>query len=219
MSSRGETTLQLVTPEQQADAEEAARAAARKAAELCTELAEWLAHSPNNPGYLESETYARYKEWLEIHGPVVEAELSSGIQSLSFDPEHSDVQAILDLHAGRQKDPSDPDPQYLTAYNVAYSGIAGVVERFREADTSSDMDSLNAQARQALGATMLHAYYLQRLAERNEDLSEVAGERPFHRMFRQNSTAIVQRITLLESAHQQSGSGQQTFDTTLPIAA
>lgn len=215
MSSRGETTLQPVTPEQQANAEEAAQVAAQ----LCAELAEWLAHSPNNPGYLESETYARYREWLEVHGPVVEAELSSGIQSLSFGPEYSDVQAILDFHAGRQKNPEDPDPRYFIAYDVAYSGIAGIVERFREADTSRDIDSLNTQARQALGATMLHAYYLQLLAERNEDLSEVAGERPFHRMFRQNSTAIVQRITLLESAHQQSRSGQQTFDATLPIAA
>ena len=168
-----------------------------------------LRESPNNPGYLDSELYARLDNWLKRHEHAISAQLQAAIEDLGFEHAEADIQQLRALRGGDSwRIDGDPDNTVHGVYlaeHIAYPDVTrAIVDEFRETTAEDGAKTINNRAILAIGATMLRAEYMNQLAYRFPDTRALRGEAPFQSMFRRKILAIIQLAARLESEAQPS---------------
>lgn len=188
-----------VTPERGAN-ESTSAALARLALE---DVAGWLAHSPNNPGYLSSQAYLIPKQWLDEHAGEIQERLMTGIDELTKD------NVVIDLvHVAAIRDGNIPHINQKTGEierlsptfavtDFLNSGIKDIVDRASRLEPGTPTPEVNERSVDSIGAMLLRGVYFQKLSHDYPEEFTPAERDALLRLFQQNIVIAIRRAARL----------------------
>ncbi len=202
-----------VTPEHVAN-ESTSAALARLALE---DVAGWLAHSPNNPGYLSSQAYLVPKQWLDEHAGDIQERLTTGIDELTMD------NVVIDLvHVAAIRDGNIPHINQKTGEiehlsptfavtDFLNSGIKDIVEQASRLEAGTPTPEVNERSVQSIGAMLLRGVYFQKLSHDYPEEFTPAERDALLRLFQQNIVITIRRAARLTA--------EQPAESSAPVPA
>ena len=148
----------------------------------------WLAFSPNNPDYLESDTHRKSTEWLESHLAELVLDIANRSGNVSATP--------------GSKAEAQPTSVY-EAMDMLYGDARETIEEMYSDTEETNVADINRHAVRALGALIMRAaYYGNIFAKETTDFNEHDSDTR-RRTLRQNIVATVLRTARLEKAASQ----------------
>jgi hypothetical protein len=187
---------------------------AARTAGLTQKVFEWLAVSPNNPGYHDSDAYKLPRAWLDAHYSQINDYVADGMQNITMDNAAIDLYQLEMIHSGaiphvnQYTGEIEPLHSEFAVSDFMNAGIGDILERARDDSVLTPLDEMRYHAVEAVGAMLVRGIYFTRLSVANSEAFPEAEREGYLRIFQQNILATIRRAARLE-LEQKAASEQQ----------
>lgn len=188
---------------------------APKATGLTRKIFEWLAVSPNNPGYFDSAAYRLPRAWLDAHYGAIHEYAVSGMQGITMDNAALDLYRLEMIrdgvipHLNQYSGKIEPLHKEFAVSDFMNAGIEEELSRVQNDTILSPVDEMRCHAIEAVGAMLVRGIYFTRLSMANREAFPETEREGYLKILQQNILSTIRRAAWLES-QQQVASEQQS---------